>query len=247
VTLDATGCTGTLQWYVAASGGSPIATGSPFVTPFLNNTTTYYVSCLSAAGCEGPRSAVVATIRPVDPGSIAADQTICSGGDPALLTSIQDASGGGGVSITYQWELSINNGVIWTPIAGATGNTYNPPPPLTQTTWYRRVATGTKNGSGGFTCSVPSNVVVVTVIPLPVVTAPASVCVGSTATLSPTSGGTWTSSNPAVATVTNAGVITGVSAGTVTFTFTQTSTGCSNTTSSVTIRPKPGPITITHN
>ena len=87
----------------------------------------------------------------------------------------------------------------------------------------------------------------VTINALPVLTAPAGVCIGSTATLSPTTGGTWISSNPAVATVTNAGVITGVSLGTVTFTFTNTSTGCSNTTTSVTVNPKPGPITITHN
>src|SRR5690606_18335929 len=75
----------------------------------------------------------------------------------------------------------------------------------------------------------------VTVNALPVVTAPTTVCVGSTITLSPTSGGTWSSSNTAVATVTNAGVVTGVSAGSATFTFTNTATGCSNTTSSVTV------------
>ena len=46
--------------------------------------------------------------------------------------------------------------------------------------------------------------------------------------------GTWTSSNPAVATIDNSGVITGVSAGTATFTFTTTG-GCSATTQSVSI------------
>jgi hypothetical protein len=172
VTLDATGCTGTLQWYTAASGGSPIGTGSPFSTPVISATTTFYVSCLSAAGCEGPRIAVVATIRPVDPGSIAADQIICSGGDPTTFTSVQDASSvDGQVVITYQWQLSTNGGTTWTDIAGATSSTYNPPAGITQNTLYRRVATGTKStgpASGRFQCSVNSNNVSVTVNPLPV-------------------------------------------------------------------------------
>jgi hypothetical protein len=65
---------------------------------------------------------------------------------------------------------------------------------------------------------------------LPTVSAGASLCAGSAITISPTAGGTWVSSNPAVATITNAGVVTGVAGGTVTFTFTETATGCSNTT-----------------
>jgi hypothetical protein len=43
------------------------------------------------------------------------------------------------------------------------------------------------------------------------------------------------SSNAAVATVTNAGLVTGASVGSITFTFTETATGCNNTTSSVSI------------
>src|SRR5690606_17976386 len=86
----------------------------------------------------------------------------------------------------------------------------------------------------------------VTVNALPVVTAPAAVCVGSTITLSPTSGGTWTSSNTAVATVTNAGVVTGVSAGSATFTFTNSNTNCSSTTSPVTINPLPIPTAVSN-
>jgi uncharacterized protein YjdB len=50
-----------------------------------------------------------------------------------------------------------------------------------------------------------------------------SVCVGSTVDMGPT--GTWTSSNTAVATVTNEGVVTGVSAGTATIRLTNAS-GC---------------------
>ena len=80
----------------------------------------------------------------------------------------------------------------------------------------------------------------VTVNALPVVSTPsATLCIGSTMTASPSTGGTWVSSNTSIATITNAGVITGVAAGSVTFTFTNGTTGCSNTTSSVTVNALP--------
>ncbi|MBK9734068.1 MAG: T9SS type A sorting domain-containing protein [Saprospiraceae bacterium] len=69
----------------------------------------------------------------------------------------------------------------------------------------------------------------ITINARPVVTiASTSICIGATTALTPSTGGTWVSSNTAVATVTNAGVVSGVSAGTATFTFTSTSTGCSS-------------------
>ncbi|RYE18781.1 MAG: hypothetical protein EOP51_21230, partial [Sphingobacteriales bacterium] len=70
------------------------------------------------------------------------------------------------------------------------------------------------------------------------VSAPAAVCVGSTAALSPNSGGTWTSSNTAVATVNaTTGIITGVASGTVSFTYTNST--CSATTTNVTVNTAP--------
>ena len=43
-TLTATGSTGaTLNWYTSASGGSALGTGTSFVTPTINSSTTYYV------------------------------------------------------------------------------------------------------------------------------------------------------------------------------------------------------------
>ena len=58
-------------------------------------------------------------------------------------------------------------------------------------------------------------------------------------TLSPTSGGTWQSSNPSIATVNNVGLVQALTAGVVYFTFTQSSTGCAASTASVTIKPTP--------
>jgi len=109
-----------------------------------------------------------------------------------------------------------------------TGTSYTTPSISTTTTYY---AEATDNGC----TTAVRTAVVATVKAIPIVSAPVSVNVGSTITLSPTTGGTWTSSNPFIASVTNTGVVTGLSAGTATFTFTNTITGCNATTSSVTV------------
>ena len=69
-------------------------------------------------------------------------------------------------------------------------------------------------------------------------TSDTKVCVGASITASPATGGAWTSSNTSVATISNAGVIAGVTAGSATFTFTNTG-GCSSTTNTVTVNTKP--------
>jgi gliding motility-associated-like protein len=53
--------------------------------------------------------------------------------------------------------------------------------------------------------------------------------------LTPSTGGTWTSSDASVASITNGGVVTGVSVGTADMTFTNTTTGCSSAGSTGTI------------
>jgi hypothetical protein len=47
----------TLHWYTAATGGAPIGTGSPWTTPYLPTTTSFYV----AAEVNSPVTAVVGT------------------------------------------------------------------------------------------------------------------------------------------------------------------------------------------
>ncbi len=82
--------------------------------------------------------------------------------------------------------------------------------------------------------------VAVTVNSLPVVsiTGSTSIAVNANAGLSPVSGGVWASNNTAVATVTNAGAITGVAIGSTTFAFTETNTGCTSLpTASFTVAP----------
>ncbi len=82
----------------------------------------------------------------------------------------------------------------------------------------------------------------VPVNPLPVVSGPSSICTGYTAQYLPSTGGTWMSSNNAIATIDNAGLALGVGNGLVTFTFTNTATGCSSTTGNVNVMPTPSAV-----
>ncbi len=106
------------------------------------------------------------------------------------------------------------------------------------------VVTGVLAGSTFIYYTLPTGCnlsVAFTVNPVPVaITGTTSVCeAGATTTLSDaTSGGTWTTSNAAIASINSAsGVVTGVTAGAATITYTVA--GCYNTTT-VTVRALPG-------
>ncbi|MEI7584941.1 choice-of-anchor Q domain-containing protein [Runella sp.] len=74
-----------------------------------------------------------------------------------------------------------------------------------------------------------------------------AICAGTTSTLTSNgaTGGSWASSNTAVATVNASGVVTGVAAGTASITYSVTSNGCSASTSStVTVNALPNAGTI---
>lgn len=71
----------------------------------------------------------------------------------------------------------------------------------------------------------------ITVKALPELTSKTLLCNGETINLNPVSGGIWISNNPAVATVTNAGLATAITIGSASFTYTSnTAPRCANTT-----------------
>ncbi|MFT3704296.1 MAG: T9SS type A sorting domain-containing protein [Agriterribacter sp.] len=61
VSLSATATGGTINWYTAATGGTSIGTGSPFNTPSISATTTYYVGT-TLSSCSSNRQPVIASI-----------------------------------------------------------------------------------------------------------------------------------------------------------------------------------------
>ncbi len=95
--------------------------------------------------------------------------------------------------------------------------------------------TGLSSGTVNISYTLPDGcaaIIVVTVNDLPSIpTGTVVICAGSTSALTDlTSGGAWSSSTPAVATVgISSGIVTGVAAGTTTITYSTGTTGCSAT------------------
>jgi trimeric autotransporter adhesin len=127
-------------------------------------------------------------------------------------------------------------------VTPSTGGTWSSSNTGVATVTNGGVVTGVSAGTSTLTFTNTttgcSNTVLFTVNPLPVIGGATQVCIGLTANVTPSTGGTWSSSNTGVATVTNGGVVTGVSAGTSTLTFTNTTSGCSNTVL-FTVNPAP--------
>ncbi|MEM6316437.1 MAG: collagen-binding domain-containing protein [Bacteroidota bacterium] len=73
-----------------------------------------------------------------DPGSIEGDETVCGGATPGPITSVAAGSGGSGGPVYYQWQMREVGIMAWTDIIGATGESYNPPPPVVTTSFKRR-------------------------------------------------------------------------------------------------------------
>jgi hypothetical protein len=63
VDLGATASVGTLNWFAASTGESSLGTGTPFTTPVISSTTTYYVEATNGTCISATRTAVVATVN----------------------------------------------------------------------------------------------------------------------------------------------------------------------------------------
>ncbi len=198
------------------SGNTGVATigSSSGSTSGIGAGTSTISYTISATGCATSKTF---TVNPL-PGAISGTGTMCKG----LATTLSD--GGGGT-----WSSG-------TPAVATVG-----------------VSTGTVTGAGGgtaiITYTLPSTgctaITVVTVYPLSPITGTTSLCAGLTTTLSDaTTGGTWASSNTAVATIgSGSGFLTAVGAGTSVINYTLP-TGCIAT---VTVSVVSSPSAITGN
>ncbi len=147
------------------------------------------------------------------------DAEICIGESTSLT-----ANPNGDPDFSYAWN-SIPPGY------SSTSKTINNVTPSETTRYIVTLTDG-----NGFTANASQ---LITVNPLPIVSISSNtVCVGNTITLSPSTGGAWVSNNQAIATVSGS-TVTGISNGNVNFTFTEAATGCSNTTSDITVNPLP--------
>lgn len=205
---DVSMCSGS-STILSASGGSiydwdnGLGVGNNVsITPL--STTTYTVTGTNSLGCVGT-DAITVTINSIPVVDAGPDQTVCSG------TSVTLAGSG---AATYSWNLSVNDGVAFTPLAT---NTYT--------------VTGT--ATGGCTST---DQVTVTVNPIPVVNAGSDqeICIGAPVTLSGSGANTYSWDNSI-----SDGVAFNPTA-TTTYTVTGTSLGCTSTDQViVTVNPLP--------
>ena len=218
----------------------------------LTNTTWYQLvvtSTLNGVTCSSNTPAVAVTIFTLNPGAIGSNQNICVDGDPELLIQTTAASTSAG-TINYQWQSS-NDNSNWTNIVGSTSSTFNPPI-LTTTTYYRRIALIYSGAT--LICQGYSNVVTITVIPDPTVTAPTSqsICTGGSpvAFTVSASGGInsnysyqWYNASGAISSATSASYTPPSSAGDYycIVSILPSTTGCSvnSTTATVSVVPDP--------
>lgn len=136
---------GSILW---TTNGNGTLTGETTLTPTYtavssdaNSVVTLTLTVTSDFSCVIPPSdsdTYEITVNGlIGAGSIAANQSICTGEIPTTFTSVAPATGTG--VINYQWQSSTNNGVTWNNISGATNLTYTSGA-LSQPTQFRRLA-----------------------------------------------------------------------------------------------------------
>ncbi|MEO3405942.1 PKD-like domain-containing protein [Mucilaginibacter sp. CAU 1740] len=171
LTATSTQTGGAIQWFTAASGGNPVFTGSPFVTPALTQAATYYVQYRDAGGCASERIPVSVTVLDAIAKPVVTTTPICAGTAATLKAT--------GSPDDYQWYDQPTGGTLL-----IAGDTYVTPELTTTTTYYVQSIVND--------CTSPRTAVTVTVNPMPVapnVNGPTQVCPGESAVLnSPASG-----------------------------------------------------------
>lgn len=172
--------------------------------------------------------ACTAAVASINPGSRCGTGTVALSADPALGSSLV-------------W-FSVSTGGT----ALATGNSFTTPSISATTTYYIQAGNGT--------CTAPRVAINATVANPPALSAISgldAVQVGNTIQLSQTYlSGTWSSSNDNVATVSQTGVVSGISAGSVTITYSATNSPCPTTSVAKSVlvttpAPCPGTPTVT--
>ncbi|QQR97683.1 MAG: T9SS type A sorting domain-containing protein [Sphingobacteriales bacterium] len=141
--------------------------GATFTPSALTANTQYRrftISTLSGNVCESTSATtpIQITVQSVPTaGTISSSNiVICTGGNPAAFNN--DASGTGDGTITYRWEKSVDPFITWTTIGSATGATYDPPAPLSQTTKFRRYTVSTVGANACESSSASNEITIYT-------------------------------------------------------------------------------------
>ncbi|WP_161890903.1 Ig-like domain-containing protein [Pontibacter russatus] len=133
----------TYMWEYSEDGitfrSAPIPNDGKNYSPKALTENTWFRRIVYSGGCEMVSNTIKITITPaIGNNNIQADQIICFGNTPAMLTGSEPVGGKGGYS--FLWQQSTSGPATGWRTATASGNTQNySPPALTQETWYRRI------------------------------------------------------------------------------------------------------------
>ncbi len=181
--------------------------------------------------------------NPTSGGTIASDQSICSGSAPSAFSSTSKPGGYSG-KLEYKWQIStIGATGAFSDLANSNSATFAPGI-LNTTTWYRRLSRVTCMTD--WTGAAISNAAAVTVNPLPAATAGANrtICLNSGTQVGavsvPGSTYSWTSSPPGFSSTAANPTVTPLATTTYLVIETVSATGCSNKQNViVTVNPTP--------
>ncbi len=229
ITGPSTVCAGSASTYTnTATGGTwsstaaTVATVSPtgVVTGLATGTATIVYTITGACGTATTTQSITVSPAPVA-GTISGLSSVCPGSNIVLTNT---ATGGTWSSTNTALASVSTTGVVYGISAGSVTISYS-----------------ATNGCG--TVAATKAVTVNASSTAGTVTGPSNVCVGLTVTLtdSTASGGTWSSSNTARATVSSTGVVTGVGAGSVVISY-SVSGVCGSSTAAKTMTVGPIPV-----
>jgi GEVED domain/Secretion system C-terminal sorting domain/Bacterial Ig-like domain (group 2) len=194
--------------YAAGTGTATVSTGGVVGGATAGTITISY----AGAGCT---QAYPMTVNGA-PVTISGSATVCAGASTTLAETSPGSGGSGWLCSGSSAVATINASGVVTGVAGGTASiSYN-------------------SGCG----TSPVYTITVLAVPGAISGGTSGICVGATTTLTDaSSGGAWSGSNYAVASVSASGVVTGISGGTATITY---SNGCGTApTATVTINGTP--------
>lgn len=144
LTLNASASNGIVNWYSTPSGGTPIASGDSFTTPFLTTTTTYYVDAYPIGCLTGIRTSLTATINEIPTITVTNPSPTCKGFSATLIASTS-------VGIINWYENATGGTII------ATGTNFTTPILNENKTYYAEA-----NNNGCLSINrIPINITVV--------------------------------------------------------------------------------------
>ena len=110
----------TISWYANASGGNPVGTGSPFTTPVLNATTTYYVSAETITNANVALGSTAAINASLTTGSSDGGMVFTTTTNNVVINSIDVLINGTG-DLTIKLQDATGTDIASTIVTGATG------------------------------------------------------------------------------------------------------------------------------